>query len=241
MPNDYRKLTAATVMLAGLAVAHAGPGLTALRPVRSRFFPRLTGLGRPDHVALTFDDGPDPASTPGFLDVLAGHRVRATFFLLGSMVAKAPRLAAEITAAGHEVAVHGWEHRYTLLRTPRDVRADMLRARDAVAEASGAVPVFYRPPYGVLSAGALIAARQLGLTPVLWSCWGREWAPGATPWSVGDTLVRDLAGGATVVLHDSDCTSPLGSSAAALAALPRLLEECQASGLRAGPLAEHGL
>ena len=45
---------------AGLAIAHAGPGLTAIGPVRRRLFPRLAGLGRPDHVALTFDDGPDP-------------------------------------------------------------------------------------------------------------------------------------------------------------------------------------
>ena len=240
MPNDRWKL-AATVALAGLVVGHAGPGVTALRPVRTRFFPRLTGLGQSDHVALTFDDGPDPESTPGFLDLLAEHRVRATFFLLGTMVARAPRLAAEIAAAGHEVGVHGWEHRYTVLRTPWGVREDMIRAAGAVAEASGAVPAFYRPPYGVLSAGALIAARQLGLTPVLWSCSGREWAPGATPWSVGDNLVAGLAGGATILLHDCDSTAPAGSSAAALAALPRLLKECQASGLRVGPLAEHGL
>ena len=47
---------------AGVAIAHAGPGLTAIGPVRRRLFPQLAGLGRPDHVALTFDDGPDPAS-----------------------------------------------------------------------------------------------------------------------------------------------------------------------------------
>src|SRR5437773_11590455 len=103
---------------AGLAVAHAGPGLTALGPLRRALFPRLAGLGRPDHVALTFDDGPDPASTPAFLELLAARRLHATFFLLGSMVARAPQLAAEIAAPGHEIAVHGWDHRYTILRRP---------------------------------------------------------------------------------------------------------------------------
>ena len=151
--------------LAGLAVAHAGPGITALAPVRRRLFPRLAGLGQADHVALTFDDGPDPGSTPAFLDLLAARRLRATFFLLGSMVATAPGLAADIVDAGHEVGVHGWAHQYTILRGPRAVRDDLARATDAVAAACGTQPRFYRPPYGVLSAGALAAARAQRLTP----------------------------------------------------------------------------
>ena len=231
----------AALVLAGLAVAHAGPGVTALGPVRRRFFPRLSGLGLADHVAVTFDDGPDPAWTPAFLEVLAAARVRATFFMLGPMAARAPGLAAEVAGAGHEVAVHGWAHRYTILRSPRAVADDLARATDAVAGATGAQPRFYRPPYGVLSSGALAAARRLGLTPVLWTCWGREWTAGATPRSVATTLTSTLAGGATVLLHDSDCTSPPGSAAAGLGALPLLLEECALRRLVAGPVAEHGL
>lgn len=231
----------AALVLAGLAVAHAGPGVTALGPVRRRFFPRLSGLGLADHVAVTFDDGPDPAWTPAFLEVLAAARVRATFFMLGAMTARAPGLAAEVAGAGHEVAVHGWAHRYTILRSPRAVADDLARATDAVAGATGAQPRFYRPPYGVLSSGALAAARRLRLTPVLWTCWGREWTAGATPRSVATTLTSTLAGGATVLLHDSDCTSPPGSTAAGLGALPLLLEECALRRLVAGPVAEHGL
>ena len=232
------KAAMVTVML---AVAQAGPGITGLGPVRRRFFPRLSGRGDAGHVAVTFDDGPDPATTPAFLDVLAAHQVHATFFMLGSMVARAPQLAAEVAAAGHEVAVHGWHHRYPILRTPRAIRDDLARARDTVADASGTQPVFYRPPYGVLSTPALAAAAGLGLRPVLWDCWGREWVPGATPDSVYRTLTTDLAPGSCVLLHDSDCTSPPGAAAAALGALPRLLQECSAQGLRAGPLAGHGL
>ena len=237
-----RRLAAlAGLGLAGLAVVQGAPGLTALGPVRRRLFPRLAGLGAPGHVALTFDDGPDPAYTPQFLEVLAARQVRATFFLLGSMVAKAPQLAAEIAAAGHDIAVHGWEHRYTITRTPGAVRADLARATDTVAEAGGVLPRFYRPPYGVLSAGALAAAHALDLTPVLWSAWGREWIEGSTPGSVYGTLLSDLAGGGCVLLHDSDCTSPPGSARAALGALPRLLDECDRRALKAGPLSDHTL
>jgi hypothetical protein len=101
--------------------------------------------------------------------------------------------------------------------------------------------VYVRPPYGVLSGGALHAAGRLELRPLLWTCWGREWAPGATPGSVVRTLRRDLGGGETVLLHDSDATSPSGSARAALSALPWLLDECARRGLIAGPAAGHGL
>jgi peptidoglycan/xylan/chitin deacetylase (PgdA/CDA1 family) len=142
-------------------------------------------------LALTFDDGPDPATTPGFLDVLAARGVRATFFML-------------------------------------------------VADATGAWPRFFRPPYGVLSGPSLLALRQLRLTPVLWGALGREWEAGATGDSVPQSLRRGLDGGVTVLLHDSDSVSPSGS-AAALAAVPSLLDECAKWGLRVGPAGEHSL
>ncbi len=135
--------------------------------------------------------------------------------------------------------MHGWDHRYLPLRGPGATRDDLTRARDIIAGATGTSPPWFRAPYGVLSAAALAAARRLGLTPVLWTCWGREWTPGSTPESVYAVLAADLAGGATVLLHDSDCTSPPGSARAALGALPMLLDECAQRDLRVGPLARH--
>jgi peptidoglycan/xylan/chitin deacetylase (PgdA/CDA1 family) len=155
------------------------------------------------------------------------------------MVERAPGLAAELAAAGHEMAVHGWEHRHMLLRSPRVVYDDMARARDAVAVATGAVPVLFRPPYGVLTSAAALAARRLGMRPLLWTCWGRDWTADATPDSVFATIRRDLAGGATVLLHDSDCTSAPQSWRSALGALDMLLDECARNGWRAGPVNEH--
>jgi peptidoglycan/xylan/chitin deacetylase (PgdA/CDA1 family) len=226
---------------AALAVVQAGPGLTGLGPVRRTLFPRLSGQGDPGHVALTFDDGPDPASTPAFARLLAERGVTATFFLLGHMTAQAPGLAAELAAAGHEIGVHGWAHRYLTLRGPRAAADDLRRATDVIAQATGTRPRLFRPPYGVLSGPGLVAARRLGLTPVLWGARGREWSPGATPDSVGASLAGQLRGGVTVLLHDSDCTSPPGSARAALGALPGLLDECAGRRLTVGPLRDHGL
>ena len=209
--------------------------------MRRLAFRRLAGYGDPGHVALTFDDGPDPGSTPEFLQVLADREVKATFFMLGRMVEQAPDLAAEVAAAGHEIGVHGFEHRYLPTRWPGATWSDLRRATDLIANVTGVRPRFFRPPYGVLSGPALLAARGLGLSPVLWGAWGREWQAGASPASVFATLTSGLDGGVTVLLHDSGCTSPAGAWQAGLGALPLLLDECQRRSLRVGPVREHGI
>jgi peptidoglycan/xylan/chitin deacetylase (PgdA/CDA1 family) len=229
--------TAATAAL----ITHVAPAATSWRALRCWATPALAGLGRPDHVALTFDDGPDPASTPAFLDELDRLGWQATFFLLGSMVRQAPGLAAEVVQRGHEVAVHGDQHRSHLRRTPWATERDMATARDLIAEAAGVEPRWFRPPYGTLSTSSLQAARRLGLQTILWTAWGRDWRPKATPVTVTDDVARGLRPGATVLLHDSDCTSAPQSWRSALGALERLAEVFDDRGLRPGPLAEHGL
>jgi peptidoglycan/xylan/chitin deacetylase (PgdA/CDA1 family) len=156
------------------------------------------------------------------------------------MLVRAPELGRELVAAGHEIALHGWGHRCLLARGPRGTRDDLARGYDVIADITGAPPRWYRPPYGVLTTPAINVAGRLGLTPVLWSAWGLDWTSNATPASVLATVRRDLAGGGTVLLHDSDCTSAPGSWRATLGALPALIEGIRASGLAVGPLGAHG-
>ena len=225
---------------AGAAViAHALPSVLASAPLRRRVAPRLSGVGEQTRVALTIDDGPHPVATPRFLDVLAKQNVHATFFLLGQELVCNPQLGKEIVAAGHEIAVHGWEHRMLVLRGPLSTRDDITRAYEYIAEVTGVLPRWYRPPYGVLSTAAAITARRLGLRTVLWTSWGRDWEKRANPDRVYENVARSLHGGGTVLLHDSDCTSVPGSWAAALGALPRILAECDHRGLKVGPLRSH--
>ncbi|OIJ65340.1 polysaccharide deacetylase family protein [Streptomyces mangrovisoli] len=227
--------------LPALAALNAAPVISTFGPLRNAVMPRLSGRGRPDHIALTFDDGPDHLATPHFLARLDARGVRATFFLLGSMLVRSPGLAKEMAAAGHEIAVHGWHHRPLLLRGPRATYDDLARARDAVADVTGTPPTLFRPPYGVMTTAAHLACRRLGMTPVLWTCWGEDWRGRATPRSVQDTVLRDLRGGGTILLHDSDCTSATGSWRTTLAALPGILDVCEEAGWRIGPLREHGV
>ncbi|GAT81856.1 polysaccharide deacetylase [Streptomyces sp. F-3] len=235
------RVTAALAPVAAVAAAHIVPAATWLPRLRVRCFPRLAGTGRPDHVALTFDDGPDPVSTPHFLDELDRLSVRATFFVLGERVTRYPELARHIARRGHELAVHGWTHSRPWLPAPgRDLR-ETARAADVLYGTTGCRPRWYRPPYGILTSGRWTAARRAGLRPVLWTAWGRDWTPGATPATVRTTVLADLRGGGTVLLHDSDHVSSPGSWRAALAALPALIGTCRDRGWTVGPLAEHGL
>lgn len=229
---------AATLTVAGW---HLGPAATWLPGVRRVLSPMLDGRGDPGHVALTFDDGPDPQSTPYFLRELDRLSARATFFVLGSRLEQHPDVGRRILAEGHELAVHGWHHeRFWLPRPTSDVR-DLRLAMDAVGRAGGPRPRWYRPPYGVLTASRWAAARKLGLQPVLWTTWGRDWTAQASRDSVLAELAKRLQGGATVLLHDSDRSTAPGAWHAALEALPHLITGCRAEGLTVGPLAEHGL
>jgi peptidoglycan/xylan/chitin deacetylase (PgdA/CDA1 family) len=250
-----------TVAAGGAAAAAAGRGGVVLADMHERSTREGSGAAAPKFeqrrlgmprtvwsvptaartIALTFDDGPDPLSTPHFLRLLDARGIRATFFLLGSMLNRAPGLARELAAEGHEIGIHGWLHRPLLLRGPRATYDDLARARDAVTDVTGRPPTLFRPPYGVMNTSAHLACRRLGLTPVLWTAWGEDWRGRATPDSVHRTVTRDLTGGGTVLLHDSDCTSAPGSWHTTLGALPRILDTCENNGWRIGPLREHGI
>ncbi|MGY0064603.1 polysaccharide deacetylase family protein [Streptomyces sp. LZ34] len=231
----------ATGMTALVAAAHVAPAGTWLPGVRRAFFPVLAGRGRPDHIALTFDDGPDPGSTPHVLDALDELAVRATFFVLGDSVLRHPQTAQDISRRGHELAVHGWTHSRPWLPTvARDLR-EVAHAARVVRRTTGTVPRWYRPPYGVLTGGRVLAAARAGLSPVLWTAWGRDWTAQATPASVLATVRRDLRGGGTVLLHDSDRVAEPGCWRATLGALPALVRVCRDEGWTVGPLADHGI
>ncbi|WP_406194062.1 polysaccharide deacetylase family protein [Kitasatospora sp. NBC_01560] len=240
--NRARTLRRAALFAAGGELLHLAPAAVRLPPVRRTLARRTAGYGTaPGHLALTFDDGPDRRSTPYVLDALDELGARATFFLLGTMLERAPDLGRELVARGHEVAVHGWYHRSQWYPAPaRDLR-ELRRATEAVTELCGARPLWYRPPYGVLTAGPALAAHRVGLRTVLWTAWGRDWTEDATAASVHATARPGLTAGATLLLHDSDCTSAPGSWRATLGALPLIAAHCRRRGLTLGPLRDHGL
>lgn len=239
--RDRLFTAAAAVVPALVAAAHVVPAGSWLSGPRRAWLPVLAGVGAPDHVALTFDDGPDPRSTPAFLAALDELAVRATFFVVGEQVLRHRRLSHDIVRRGHELAVHGWTHNRPWWPAPVREARQLARAAHAVAQVTGVFPTWYRPPYGILTGDRLLAARRTGLRPVLWTAWGRDWTAHATADSVAATVLPDLRGGGTVLLHDTDRHAAPGCWRAALDALPGLVGACRAAGLRVGTLGEHGI
>jgi peptidoglycan/xylan/chitin deacetylase (PgdA/CDA1 family) len=228
-------LIAAAAAGAGLtaaAVAYAGPSLAPVVPGLGGFLDVTMREEGSDGVALTFDDGPHPQGTPAALESLREAGAKATFFLAGEQVVQRPALAAEIVAAGHRVELHCYRHRNQLRLGARALLEDAERARVAIEDASGQAVADYRPPYGIFSAVGLKAIRGRGWRPVLWSRWGRDWKRGATPESITRKLTGGVRAGDILLLHDADYYSAPGSWVRTAAALPRILEELDARGLK---------
>jgi peptidoglycan/xylan/chitin deacetylase (PgdA/CDA1 family) len=207
-------------MSALLALAPLLPRVAAAEGVPLR----LPGGG----VALTFDDGPHPEGTPAVLDALGD--VRATFFLAGEQVERFPDVAAEVAARGHQIAVHCHRHRVQLRLRERAIRDDIERALAAIGEATGRRPTVHRPPLGIYSPAGLRVTRALGLQPLLWSRWGKDWRRWTTPERIAARATRSLSDGDVILLHDADHYSANGSWRRTVRALPAILAAAQLTG-----------
>ena len=184
----------------------------------------VTWRARAGTVALTFDDGPHPRSTPALLDLLSEHRAVATFFVVGQLAARHPELIAEIAGRGHAIGNHTWSH-LTLPRLGRArIAAELDRCQDAVAAVTGVAPRLVRPPYGRRDVRVYRVARERGLVPVMWSLDGRDWLR-PTEAGVSRRLARAKARD-VILLHDGrDDVRPT------LGALRRLLPRLAAAGI----------
>jgi peptidoglycan/xylan/chitin deacetylase (PgdA/CDA1 family) len=224
--------TVAGTGIAAAAATYAAPALAPVVPAIGRSLPVELRQAGVDGVALTFDDGPHPQGTPAVLETLREASAPATFFLAGEQVVRRPTLAAEIVAAGHRVELHCHRHRNQLRLTPRQLLEDADRAVAAIEEASGQEVSDYRPPYGIFSALGLRAIRSRGWRPVLWSQWGRDWTRRATASSITQKATARVRAGDVLLLHDADYYSARGSWVRTAAALPMILEELEARGLK---------
>ena len=128
---------------------------------------RFAVPSRSPRFVLTFDDGPDPTTTPALLEVLRRRGARATFFLIGARAAAHPELVARIAAEGHEIGNHTWRDEPTWRLSLGEFR-DGLRATQRVLEAHGPVR-WYQPGTGWPTRHHVAIAEQEGLRCVLGS------------------------------------------------------------------------
>ena len=181
-------------------------------------------------VALTFDDGPSPSSTPRILDMLDAAKVKATFFVIGKKAEAHPDLVRDIVRRGHAIAMHSHAHnRLFSLKGARHVRADLTRALDVLTEITGERPVLFRPPIGHTNPTIARIVKELDLVVIGWSVRALDGVAAADPKKVAARVKRGLRDGAVVLMHDAaerDDREP-----AAVAALPAILAALAAKNL----------
>jgi peptidoglycan/xylan/chitin deacetylase (PgdA/CDA1 family) len=203
----------ATVLSAGIGTAGAaglavgGYAYAASWPTSQIFGRTLTAPRRPGELALTFDDGPNPAWTPKLLDILAGHHVHATFFLVGKFAQAEPELVRTIVAAGHVIGNHTWSHPNLAWTATGKVREELKSTSDLLQQITGKPVRFFRPPFGGRRPAVLRTARELGLVPVTWNAMTNDWdqpPAGRIAAALGTKVDgNDRGGSATnIVLHD---------------------------------------
>ncbi len=182
-------------------------------------------------VALTFDDGPRPDSTPAVLDVLRARGVTATFFVTGSNAARYPDLVRRIVAEGHALGNHTWSHPDLSGLSAAGRVAEIERTSQAVVDATGTTPCFFRGPYGIHGSASIAGlAWERGMSVVGWSLDTRDWT---TPGGWSPTFQQQVVAAATapagahpiVLMHDGG-----GYRQNTVAALDRIISAYVARG-----------
>ena len=188
-----------------VAVQSALSARGVMRPQWRFFGPGICrGPTSTRRVALTFDDGPDPTTTPSLLDFLARRGIPATFFCVGTRVMRHPEICQRALGEGHQLENHSLGHdRRTNLFSLDRLRQDLTAAQSALIEATGSPPRFFRPPMGLTNLRVFQVAAELHLPVVGWTIGGRD-QRARDPETVVSRLLAGVSPGAILLLHDGD-------------------------------------
>lgn len=222
------------IPLAGFTLlCFAAPFLTRFSfylPIISR------GSSEKPAVALTFDDGPDPESTPALLDILSAHHATVTFFVTGKKASQYPELIRQIVQSGHAVGNHTYTHDHLILFKRSDLLLKDIKATQEVLHSLGIVSFAFRPPVGITNPKLGRILQKLNLYVVNFNCRAYDFGNRRIS-KLSRNILRKVRPNDIVLLHD---TSPAGVKKMQewLDEIERLIEGLNNKGLAILPLAE---
>lgn len=184
-------------------------------------------------IYLTFDDGPDAHWTPRILDLLESRQAQASFFVIGKIAAQCAPLLRRMHAAGHAVCNHGWSHSHPWTWGRDRASQEIRDGADAIAQALGSRPAWFRPPHGRLSPWVTAAARTECQRIALWQLSAIDWGAFASPSAIVQRVAAAQRGD-IVLMHDGPWLQ--NRPAHTVRALPTVLERLQRAGIAPLPL-----
>lgn len=228
-PASLPASTGAGAPLVTGSIAPAAPALPANGTPQRGVTYRSFNVDQP-YIALTFDDGPSPTTTPQLLAVLRERGIKATFFVLGNMVAKHPEVLKMIADDGHEIGNHSWSHPQ-LTRIPMAAADKQIGDTSAlIEEITGKKPLYLRPPYGSMKKSLHSHIEDtFALTVVNWSVDPLDWKKRDSQ-VVHDEIMKQVKPGAIVLSHDIYPST--------VEAMPRIIDELIAKGYKFATLSQ---
>ena len=221
--------TCAVLGAAGVAGLAGGYAYASLWPGSDLFGRAMRAPRRKGELALTFDDGPNPAWTPKLLEVLARYDIRATFFMLGSRAEAQGPLVKRVADSGHLIGNHSWSHPNLARTAANDVREELIRTKDMLEQITGKPVRYLRPPFGARRPVVFKIARELGMTVVLWNAMTSDWSEPSGS-RIASELMKKIDGldrrgyAANIVLHDGGHRELAAERGASVAAAGQLAE-----------------
>ena len=169
-------------------------------------------------VALTFDDGPNAATTPQALDILAKYHVKGTFFMLGKNIAGNEQLVKRVHDEGHEIGNHSWSHPQLPTLALEQAKKQIEDTQAALRAVIGESPKMMRPPYGAINN---TLRNAVDMSFIMWNVDSLDWKNRNTG-SIMEQVKKQTYPGSIILMHDIHQTT--------INALPSVIEYLKKNG-----------
>jgi peptidoglycan/xylan/chitin deacetylase (PgdA/CDA1 family) len=176
-------------------------------------------------VALTFDDGPDPITTPKIIAALNQENVKGTFFFIGAKVQKYPEIVKSAYNNGNVIASHSFYHHLLPKKTVKEIHQDLEKTSATIHQVIGKSPALLRPPFGETNDKLVKVAKKDHYKIILWSIDTLDWYQREQS-NIQRNVYDNVRNGDIILMHTEDYTLETAK------AIPTIIKELKRRGFQ---------